>query len=320
MENKSSLEIPVQIEKNDILSSLLNDLEITEIITNGPNSIWYEKAGKLFKFSDSFTNEEEYNQFLEELYLESRSFITYEDPFADGKFRNFRLSVVGKDITQNFTQLNLRRHPVEKWSLELLCELEWCNIKDVQILKKLVNEKINFVVIGATGSGKTTISNALLNELNENERAVIIEDTFELQLPNEVSSRLLTRDDKNGSSKTINQNTLLKKSLRMRPDRIILGEIRGEEAKDFLLALATGHEGSFGTLHATSAAQALIRLEMLIQMGAPQWEISAIRKLIHLSLKNIIVTKKDLDGKRKLDGIYQITSLEESGFLLEKIN
>lgn len=308
----------LNLEKNP-LEFLLNDLEITEIITTGPSSIWFEKGGKLHQHTEHFTSATDYEKFMEFVFLQSQTFLTYEDPFAEGKYNDFRLSMVSKDITQDYIHMSLRRHPKTKWTIEKLVSLNWCTDEEAMQLKKLILDKHNFLIIGATGSGKTTVVNALLSEIKDNERAVIIEDTQELAIPNQISSRLLTRDDKNGTNKSINQNILVKKTLRLRPDRIVLGEIRGEEAKDFLMALATGHEGSFGTLHANNPSQALIRLEMLIQMGAPQWEITAIRKLIHLSLKNILVTKKTSSGQRKFDGLFQITSLEESGFLLERL-
>ncbi|RYZ78974.1 MAG: CpaF family protein, partial [Proteobacteria bacterium] len=165
----------------------------------------------------------------------------------------------------------------------------------------------------------TSLINALLQTIPSNERAVVIEDTPEIELPNTSSMKLITREDPQGILKSIDQGQLLKHSLRLRPDRIVMGEIRGGEAKDLLMALATGHGGSFGTLHASDARQALIRLEMLIQMGAPQWNLPAVRRLIHLSLDYILVVEKNAEGKRQFQGIYKICSLEENGFLIEKV-
>jgi pilus assembly protein CpaF len=152
----------------------------------------------------------------------------------------------------------------------------------------------------------------------QTDRVVMIEDTSELHSPNSASVKLLTRRDPHGHLRDIHQSDLLKQALRMRPDRIVMGEIRGEEAKDLLMAFATGHTGCMGTLHAETARQALIRLEMLIQLGAPQWGLHAVRTLIWLSLQNIVVVKKDKAGRRVLDGIYRVTALEEFGFLLER--
>jgi len=129
--------------------------------------------------------------------------------------------------------------------------------------------------------------------------------------------RLVTREDPQGVLPPVDQMQLVRRTLRLRPDRIVMGEVRGAEAKDFLMALATGHGGSFGTLHAQDASQALLRLEMLIQMGAPQWGLQAIRRLIQLSLDYVIVAEKNKAGNRHLKGIYRLCSLEDNGFLLE---
>jgi pilus assembly protein CpaF len=164
------------------------------------------------------------------------------------------------------------------------------------------------------------VLNSLLDLLPENERVVVIEDSSEIALSNKASMKLLTREDPHGILPAIDQTQLVKRSLRLRPDRIVMGEVRGSEAKDFLMAMATGHSGSFGTLHAQDANQALIRLEMLIQMGAPQWSLTAIRRLIQLSLDYIIITGRATTGERQLKGVYRLCSLEDQGFLVEQVD
>ena len=155
--------------------------------------------------------------------------------------------------------------------------------------------------------------------MRSNERVILIEDTQELALPNSASTRLLTRKDAQGVLPIIDQMELVKQSLRMRPDRIVMGEIRGAEAKDLLMALSTGHSGSFATLHATDPQQALLRLEMLIQLGASFWSLEAIRNLIFLSLQNVIVVGRSPSGVRVLKGIYVLSSRETSGILVERL-
>ena len=183
----------------------------------------------------------------------------------------------------------------------------------------LVEQKRNFLVVGTTGTGKTSILNACLKSLGSNERTVIIEDSRELTLSNSASLRLLTRDDPQKILPPIDQGDLVRHALRLRPDRLVIGEIRGPEAKDLLMALSTGHSGSFSTLHAATAAQALIRLEMLIQLGAPHWNLQAIRRLIFMSLQAIAVVGRGQNGARQLQGIFILSSLEETGFLLERL-
>jgi pilus assembly protein CpaF len=183
-----------------------------------------------------------------------------------------------------------------------------------------VEQRKNFLIVGGTGTGKTSLINALLHTCSDNERALVIEDTAEIELPNLSSMKLLTRQDPQGILKPIDQGQLLCHALRLRPDRIVVGEIRGAEAKDLLMALATGHSGSFGSLHASDARQALIRLEMLIQMGAPQWSLSAVRRLIQLSLDYVLLVGKSANGERQFQGVFKICSLEETGFLIEKVS
>lgn len=299
------------------LQELLHDESITEIIINGPYSIWSESAGILKAHSDVFLSELSFRNILDRMSHAAKTHISTEHPCADGSFLDFRISIIGSELTRSHPHLTLRRHPKSPWTFKKLHAQGWCSDDALDFFKTLVESKKNFLVIGPTGAGKTSALNSFLKLLPENERVVVIEDTPEISLPNPVSMKLLTREDPQGVLPSIDQTQLVKRSLRLRPDRIVMGEIRGAEAKDFLMALATGHAGSFGTLHAQDAGQALIRLEMLIQMGAPQWSLQAIRRLIQLSLDYVIVTGREPSGKRIFKGAYRLCSLEEQGVLLE---
>ncbi len=300
------------------LEELLPDETITEILVNNFRSIWIERNGRLERVFDDFFNQESYMRAFDRICDEAKIHVTLEHPHADGKFRDFRLSIVGPGMTDQQYHISLRRHPKNPWTLQRLSENQWCNDTQKNHLQSAIQLKRNFLVIGETGSGKTSLLNALLQEVASQERVILIEDTWELSQPNEASVRLLTRTKVEKGLDEITQTDLIKKSLRLRPDRLVMGEIRGAEAKDFLLMLSTGHQGSMGTLHAKDPQQALSRLEMLIQMGAPEWSLSTIRRLIFLSLQDIVVVERDQTGKRKLKAIYKIQSLEEWGFLIEK--
>ncbi len=301
------------------IEELQHDESISEILINGAESIWIERAGKLTRHPDSFYSEVSFRNFLDRLCHEAGVHTTAEHPSAEGRLTDFRLSLIGAELTQRAPHLTLRRHPRNPWNFQRLLEHGWADSSRIAYLQGLLRDRKNFLIVGPTGAGKTSVLNSFLQELPKEERLVVIEDTSEIHLPNDASLKLLTREDPQEVLPMVDQTQLVKRSLRLRPDRLVMGEVRGGEAKDFLMALATGHSGSCGTLHAQDAHQALLRLEMLIQMGAPQWNLEAIRRLIQLSLEYIVVVEK-IDGKRRLRGIYQLTSLESNGFLLEKID
>lgn len=301
------------------LAELFADENICEILVLSKDEIWFEKNGDLHRHPDTFTSLLTFQNFVHRLCQELGKELTKDRPTIDGQLRQFRIHIIDSELTQSSVQISFRRQNTVAWTFSALADLGWAEPEQISIIRSWITERKNFLVVGPTGSGKTSVLNACLQELKFNERIVVIEDTKEVHLSNSVSSRLLARQDSHGGLKEISMSDLLKQSLRMRPDRLVIGEVRGGEAKDLLLALSTGHGGSMGTLHASNPHQALIRLEMLIQMGAPHWSLSAIRKLISVSLDGIIIVGKDHEGKRKLLGLYALTSLEDTGFLTEKI-
>lgn len=297
------------------LTSCLDDLDVTEILVNAPDSIWQEKRGVLRKTEHDFVSAENCRRMIERVCAESGVHPTLERPSTDGKWRDFRLHLSGPPLSKGGAVLSLRRHPQNPWTLKRLENAGWCTTAQAELLRDLVRKKWNFLVVGATSSGKTSVVNALLAETSE--RAVVLEDSDEIRIPDGPSIKLLTRSDSQGLLPDVTLTDLLRQSLRLRPDRLVVGEVRGGEAKDLLLALSTGHGGSFGTLHADGAAQALLRLEMLVQMGAPEWGLETVRRLIRLSLQGLVVVGRNERGERKFKGLHRIVSLEESGFLLE---
>ena len=299
------------------IEKIIEKPNIFEIMITRSDSIWFEDSDGIHQLEDQFLTPQTYRNFFQRLCQKAKIITSAQTPYGDGDFGLFRVHIITPPLTQTPT-ITLRKHREHFWSLSELEEMGTLSSLQKQQLEKLLQKKNNFLIVGPTGTGKTTLLTGLLKELPSNERLVIIEDTSEIQCPNPLSVKLLTRHAPTAQLETIDQQTLVKQSLRMRPDRIVMGEIRDIEAKDFLQALATGHQGSIGTLHASSAKQALIRLEMLIQMGAPQWNLQAIRQLIHLSLSHIIVLGHE-KAKKKVEGIYHIRSLEKFGFLIEEM-
>lgn len=301
------------------LDELLAQEDVTEILVNGWDNIWFERGGRLARHPDRFASPVSYRHALERLGDESRLHLSVERPMAQGKLRGFRVQMIGAELTQDQTVVSLRRHPKNPWNFDTLAAAGWARPEAFAILDDWIRSHVNFLVVGPTGSGKTSIVNACLQRTSANERTLLLEDTQELALPNAVSQRLLTRQDPQGILPEIPMSELVRQSLRLRPDRLVLGEIRSAEAKDFLMALSTGHAGSFGTIHASSAHQALIRLEMLVQLGAPHWGLGAIRRLIYLSLQGVAVVGRNEKGERRLQGLFRISSLEENGLLVERL-
>lgn len=298
------------------LESLTKDPLITEIILDGPSHIFYEKKGILHSYFDQFLSPWTFENFVRKLCLPSKIDPSLQTPFGDGRWQGFRVHIISPPLTSSSYHITLRKHPEEIWTLTKLKETGWADEASVDILRDIIQQKMNILIAGPTSSGKTSVLNAFLQELDPQERTVIIEDTDELAKPNKFSVKLLTRNTP--SLPVIDQSLLVQQSLRMRPDRIIMGEVRGAEAKDLIMALATGHEGSMGTLHAHHHKQALLRLELLVQSSGLNWSTESIRSLIHLGLQIIVLVKKEKQG-RKLQGIYQMTGLEKTGFLFEPL-
>lgn len=299
------------------LTPLFEDQSITEIIVNAKDQIWYEKGGKLFPLEDRFASDLTYQNFIDRVCQESKSQVSIERPFCDGKFRNFRLHIAAHCLDNPTYLLNFRRQSLSPWTFQRIASLNWAPASAIDHIKSWIHSGKNFLVIGETGSGKTSILNACLQEIPSTERALLLEDTSELAVPSGASTKMLCRVDANGVLPPVDLTELVKQSLRMRPDRLVVGEVRGGEAKDLLLALSTGHHGSMGTMHASSAQQALLRLEMLVQLGAPHWSLTTIRRLMGLSLQGLMVVGKDSAGNRRLKSLHEISAVEESGILLD---
>lgn len=298
------------------LYSLVNDTNITEIILNGMHQVFFEKEGQIYHHKDTFLSSWTFENFIHRLLSQSKQALTIEKPFIDGKWGLFRFHIITSPITPDYTHITMRKHAKNSWTLTTLSSYQWAPDSALKIIRKLIQQKMNLLICGSTSSGKTSFLQACLNEIPKNERVISIEDTDELSPANPVSVKLLTRTGIS-SLPNINTSCLVKQSLRMRPDRIVMGEVRGDEAKDLMLALATGHAGSMGTIHASSHKQALARLELLAK-GNTSWSSYSIQELIYLSIQVVIVLEKN-HLKRQLKSIHQITGLEETGFLFETL-
>ena len=301
------------------LDPLLSQSDINEIIINGKNHIFYEKYGKIRPLEDRFLSQVTFHNIVEKIGTQTHITVNLKKPFAEGKWGPFRILILRPPIVKGDFHLCLRRQTQSFWTFEKLEKQNWAPQPAIQMIRQLIQDQLNFLIVGATSSGKTSVLNSCLQDTKAYDRIISIEDTDEIILPNAVSTKLLTQNDPESSKTLITQQDLVRQSLRLRPDRIVMGEVRGGEAKDLLLALATGHRGSIGTLHGNDHKQALWKLETLAHMGAPQWNSSTIQKLIFSSLQALIVLEKR-EGIRLLKGIYKIAALEQpTGFLFESL-
>ena len=301
---------------NGPLTPLINDPEVTEIVIDGKDNIFYEKKTKLKKHPDHFFSKWTFENFIHRLCASAKINPNLDAPFADGKWGSFRVHIIIPPLTCFHPHITLRKHPKEIWTFKKLQQNGWASLHVIELIREIIGCRMNILIAGPTSSGKTSVLNACLQEVSAAERVVVIEDTDELALPNSFCVKLLTRFCNHMPN--VDQTLLVKQSLRMRPDRLVLGEVRDAAAKDLVMALATGHSGSMGTLHAHNHKQALLRLELLVQSGSVRWDSRAIRNMIHHGIQIIFIVKKE-KGLRYLQSIHQITNLESTGFLFETL-
>jgi pilus assembly protein CpaF len=300
------------------LSSLVQNSHVSEIIVNSYNQIFFETKAELHEHLHKFKSADEFQQLIEQITTVSQTFLNRDKPFLELQINNHRLTLIYREFSIHSTVLCMRRIGLNISSLQDLVRTHWCSEEQIELIQQAVKRRDNILVVGGTSSGKSTLLQSLLYTLSTNERVVIIEDTQELTPPNPLSMQLICRQKINEQLSFIGYEDLIKHSLRLRPDRLVLGEVRSAEAYNFLLALSSGHTGSMGSMHAKSAREALLKLEMLVQLGAPQWSYQSIRRLISLTLNTILVVEKR-NGLRKLKEIAHISSLEEHSITLEQV-
>jgi pilus assembly protein CpaF len=300
------------------LEDLLKNPDVDEILIHEQKNISFEYKGKLNPYADYFLSESSYLRIFEIISGGFFKSISYENPTGNGYWKGFRVHVIGPPLCSQI-QISLRRIGGQK--IKSLLELKNRNfVKQTgfDLIQKALTQKTNILICGATSSGKTTFIQCLMNECPE-DRFLILEDSEELSLPNSMSTSLICPTRSEQYCLNFSMKDLVKESLRMRPDRIVLGEARSDEAKDFIQALSTGHKGCLSSIHASSTKDALTRLECLIAQGAPNWSTPVIRQLIATGVQWIIHVEKTKDGLREVKTISEITSLEHNGFLLQDL-
>ena len=291
----------------DILQELVEDPDVTEIMINGKDHIFIERKGKLTAWDNSFETEEKLNDIIQQIVSGCNRVVNEASPIVDARLENgSRVNVVLKPIALNGPIVTIRRFPEKPMDMKRLISLGALDNEAAGFLQKLVLSGYNMFISGGTGSGKTTFLNALSHYIPKDERVITIEDSAELQLIGiDNLARLETRNANAEGCQAITIRDLIRSALRMRPDRIIVGEIRGQEAVDLLQAMNTGHDGSLSTGHSNSAADMLSRLETMVLMGM-DLPVAAIRQQIASAVDIIIHLGRLKDKSRKVLEIVEV--------------
>lgn len=308
------------VRKLDVLQELVDEPRITEIMINGPKNIFIEQDGHLYQSELQFDNEEKLHNVIQQIVAECNRVVNDASPIVDARLHNgARVNVVLNPIAINGPIVTIRRFPEKPMTMEDLVSYGSVTEEVCGWLRKLVRAKYNIFISGGTGSGKTTFLNALSNYIPTEERIITIEDSAELQIrniPNLVS--LETRNANVEGCQQITIRDLIKTSLRMRPDRIIVGEVRGAEAFDMMQCLNTGHDGSMSTGHANSCKDMLSRLENMILMGI-EIPLTAIKQQIASGIDIIVHLGRLRDKSRKVLEITEVTGYSEGNIVLKPL-
>ena len=308
------------IKRLDMLQPLLEDKSITEIMINGCNDIFIEKNGQIEKLESTFESKESLQNIVQKIVSDVNRVVNESSPIVDARLKDgSRVNVVLPPIALNGPIVTIRKFPDTPITIEKLIEYGSITNEVAELLKRMVKAKYNIFISGGTGSGKTTFLNALSNFIPRDDRVITIEDSAELQFKNvDNLVRLETRNKNTEGKGEISIRDLIKSSLRMRPDRIVVGEVRGAEALDMLQAMNTGHDGSLSTGHANSAKDMLARLETMVLTGA-DFPISAIRNQISSAVDVIIHLGRLRDRSRKVLEISEVLGVKDGEIELNPI-
>lgn len=306
-------EIYDSIRGLDVLEDILKDKDITEIMINGFDNIFIEKNGILKKCDVKFSSKERLSDIIQQMVSGVNRRVNESSPIVDSRLKDgSRVNIVLNPIAINGPAITIRKFPERRITMEALIKINSISKEAAEFLRLLVVSGYNIFISGGTGSGKTTFLNVLSNYIPVNERIITIEDSAELQLQNiDNLVRLEARQPNLEGENGITIRDLIKSSLRMRPDRIIVGEVRGAEALDMLQAMNTGHDGSLSTGHANSPKDMLGRLETMVLMGADM-PLSAIKSQIAAGIDIIVHLGRMRDKSRKVLEIVEITGYEDS--------
>lgn len=308
------------LRKLDILQELVEDEAVTEILVNGPKHIFYEKSGSFYEYPYVFSSEEKLQDVIQQIVGRHNRVVNLATPIVDTRLEDgSRVNVVLAPVAIDGSALSIRKFSKQPLDMDTLITKGTISKEAAEFLKMLVQSRYNLFISGGTSSGKTTFLNALSAFIPKEERVITIEDSAELQLQNVKNIvRLETRNANTEGVKPIMARELIHTALRMRPDRIIVGECRGEEALDMLQAMNTGHDGSLSTGHANSTADMLGRLETMVLMGM-ELPLAAIRQQIASGIDVLIHLERGPDKVRRVVEISEIAGLQQGEIVMNTI-
>lgn len=308
------------LRKLDVLQELVDDRDVTEIMVNGPNDIFYEKAGRIQRFNGHFSSEEKLEDVIQQIVGRHNRVVNQASPIVDTRLSDgSRVNIVLNPISIGGSAVSIRKFPEHPMSMERLVEIEALSPEVARLLQILTRAKYNIFISGGTGSGKTTFLNALSQYIPDDERIITIEDSAELQLLGAKNIvRLETRNANTDGVTPITIRDLIRTALRMRPDRIIVGECRGAEALDMLQAMNTGHDGSLSTGHANSPHDIISRIETMVLQGQ-DFPLNAIRQQIASGIDIIVQLGRLRDRSRRVLEISEVDGFMDGEIVLHTL-
>jgi pilus assembly protein CpaF len=295
------------------IEPLIRDSSVSDILVNGARDVFVERRGKLEQTTIIFRDDAHLLQIIERIVSQVGRRVDESSPMVDARLSDgSRVNAIIPPLALDGPVLSIRRFAVDPYRMEDLLEFGTLTPALGEILTAAVRARLNILISGGTGGGKTTLLNVLSNSIPEGERIITIEDSAELQLQQSHVVRLETRRPNIEGKGTVTQRDLVYNALRMRPDRIIVGEVRGAEVLDMLQAMNTGHDGSLSTVHANSARDALSRLETMVMISGVAIPVTALREYISSALDMVVHVARLSDGSRKVVRVSEVVGMEES--------
>jgi pilus assembly protein CpaF len=302
------------------IEPLINDPLVSDIMINGPERVFVERKGKLMLTNVKFESHAQLRTIVDRIVSAVGRRVDESAPMVDARMIDgSRFNAIIPPLALDGACVSIRRFGTVPITWEDLVRFGSCPAPVMEVLKGSVQSALNMIISGGTGSGKTTLLNVLSSFIPQKERIITIEDSAELQLQQDHVVRLETRAANQEGRGAVSQRELVKNCLRMRPDRIILGEIRGGEAIDMLTAMNTGHEGSLATVHANSPTDALARFETMVGIGMPNMGDKSIRETIARALDLIVQQARLSDGSRRIIGVTEVLGMEDEHILTQDI-